>query len=494
MLHICANLKSPFGSYRSLKSNRNVPFHVGMWDKSFSLDWIGVEDPWIGASVDLVALQSIVCQVLRVPATQCGPPVAINEEHASYARVYSFQLPTRTVVARVVAPVKPLFKTESEVAAMDFVRSRTSLPVPQVFAYCSEANNPVGAEWLIMEHMSGVEMGVAWDDLQLPQKRRLALDLIDLYDQFSLLKAEGCGGIYQSVKSTSDSSRVNLKHPRSPRWAPLSPESLRMLRTHCNHSLDNGYALGPIHDIALLKYRLVVPSPSQTLPTFTTDEYVKLIAFNGNPSTRSHDDLPTREKCVQLFQSIQNLYPNSMVFGPSADASNFRFSHGDLHDGNILIDPQSGAITGIIDWEAAAFRPLWAEVCGVGWFEEDHHRFMIGAQDPENFEEETDPADVELRAFFRTELHKRNPTLFTCFLGGVELRAVLHAAVDAPRPEGETNIFLGRYQRQGCWNEDRRGPFPWVMDAWLHKRLALDAIDMKRIDALKRAADISTAR
>jgi hypothetical protein len=115
------------------------------------------------------------------------------------------------------------------------------------------------------------------------------------------------------------------------------------------------------------------------LPTFTSDEYVKLIAFNGNPSTRSDYDFPTREKCVQLFQSIYILYPNSTVFGPLADASHFRFSHGDLHDGNILIDPQSGAITGIIDWEAAAFRPLWAEVCGVGWFEEDNHRFIIGS-------------------------------------------------------------------------------------------------------------------
>jgi len=91
----------------------------------FSIDWLGVKDPWIGVSVDLVALQGIVCQVLRVPATQCGPPVAIGlEQQANYARVYSFQLPTRTVVARVVAPVKPLFKTESEVAAMDFVRSK----------------------------------------------------------------------------------------------------------------------------------------------------------------------------------------------------------------------------------------------------------------------------------------------------------------------------------------------------------------------------------
>ena len=98
-----------------------------------SIDWRGVEDPWIGVSVDLVALQRIVCQVLRVPATQCGPPVAIGlQQQANYARVYSFQLPTRTVVARVVAPVKPLFKTESEVAAMDFVRSKRhhgSLPL-----------------------------------------------------------------------------------------------------------------------------------------------------------------------------------------------------------------------------------------------------------------------------------------------------------------------------------------------------------------------------
>ena len=86
---------------------------------------IGVEDPWIGVSVDLVELQGIVGQVFRVPATQCGPPVAIGlQQKTNYARVYYFQLPNRTVVAHVVAPVKPLFKTESEVAAMDFMRRK----------------------------------------------------------------------------------------------------------------------------------------------------------------------------------------------------------------------------------------------------------------------------------------------------------------------------------------------------------------------------------
>jgi Phosphotransferase enzyme family len=271
-----------------------------------------------------------------------------------------------------------------------------------------------------------------------------------------------------------------MKHSRSPRWAPLSSESLRMLRSHCTHPIHDEYQLGPLHDISLLKYYLTVPSPSQTLPVFTSDEYVKLVAFNGNPSTRSEFDLPTREKCLELFQSIYNFYPNSTAFGPSVDTSNFRFSHGDLHDGNIFIDPQSGAITGIIDWESAAFRPLWAEVCGVGWFEEDNQRFIIGSGDPGNFDHDTGSEDAQLRAFFRTEMHKKNPDLFSCFLGAVELRAVLHAAVDDPRPEGETDIFLNRYHRLGYWKADRRGAFPWDMEAWVHRRIDLDELEMVR--------------
>ena len=98
---------------------------IRMIVEPFSSDWIGVEDPWTGASIDLVALQNIVCEVFRIPITQCGPPVAIGpQQQANYARVYSFQLPSQTVVARLVSPVKPLFKTESEVAAMNFVWSK----------------------------------------------------------------------------------------------------------------------------------------------------------------------------------------------------------------------------------------------------------------------------------------------------------------------------------------------------------------------------------
>ena len=50
---------------------------------------------------------------------------------------------------------------------------------------------------------------------------------------------------------------------------------------------------------------------------------------------------------------------------------------------------------------------------------------------------------------------------FPVFLVGVEMRALLHAATDEPRPEGESDIFLRLYKETGCWNESRRGLFPF---------------------------------
>ena len=51
------------------------------------------------------------------------------------------------------------------------------------------------------------------------------------------------------------------------------------------------------------------------------------------------------------------------------------------HTVMIYMDPRTGAITGIIDWGAATFRPLWGEVYGVRWLGEDPQRFTFGSDD-----------------------------------------------------------------------------------------------------------------
>ena len=67
---------------------------------------------------------------------------------------------------------------------MAFQTDRASLPVPKVFAYCSEAN-PVGVKWVLMEYMPGVELGEAWEALDYDKRARFALDLVEMYDQLS---------------------------------------------------------------------------------------------------------------------------------------------------------------------------------------------------------------------------------------------------------------------------------------------------------------------
>src|SRR5690554_4110632 len=51
-------------------------------------------------------------------------------------------------VARLALPYFPRYKTESEVATMQLVRERTSIRVPEVYAWSADATNPIGAEYI----------------------------------------------------------------------------------------------------------------------------------------------------------------------------------------------------------------------------------------------------------------------------------------------------------------------------------------------------------
>ncbi|KAF5360120.1 hypothetical protein D9757_011752 [Collybiopsis confluens] len=116
-------------------------------------------------------------------------------------------------------------------------------------------------------------------------------------------------------------------------------------------------------------------------PTSLSSTTESLVGYNGNPPTKNERDSIERQKCVDLFRSIRSLYPDSSLFGP-LDTHYFRFPHGDLHESNILVDPNSGEVTAYIDWDTGAFRPSWATVHGAGWFNEDKERHLIDGMTP----------------------------------------------------------------------------------------------------------------
>src|ERR1700689_457393 len=93
-----------------------------------------------------------------------------------------------------------------------------------------------------MEHMPGVELGEAWGALDYDKRAQFAVDLVDMYDQLSQLRAHCCGAVYHSTRRSADdlpSPPHSSQIIRPPRWKPLSSNSLRSLRAHCDQLLSN---------------------------------------------------------------------------------------------------------------------------------------------------------------------------------------------------------------------------------------------------------------
>jgi hypothetical protein len=68
----------------------------------------------------------------------------------------------------------PRYTIASGVATMKFVRHKTEIPVPRIFGYSIDSNNPVGSEYILMEYIPGVPLSLVWDSLGLIGKLRLA--------------------------------------------------------------------------------------------------------------------------------------------------------------------------------------------------------------------------------------------------------------------------------------------------------------------------------
>lgn len=63
----------------------------------------------------------------------------------------------REVIARIPTSIAgpPHYTTASEVATMNFLRTVLRLPVPEVLTYSTSPDNPVGAEYILMERVEG---------------------------------------------------------------------------------------------------------------------------------------------------------------------------------------------------------------------------------------------------------------------------------------------------------------------------------------------------
>jgi hypothetical protein len=78
---------------------------------------------------------------------------------------------------------------------MRFLKAK-SIPVPEVYAYCAHADNPVGSEYILLEKVSGIPVADRWTDLTDKEIRRLAVSVSELERKLFALNLGAIGSVY----------------------------------------------------------------------------------------------------------------------------------------------------------------------------------------------------------------------------------------------------------------------------------------------------------
>lgn len=165
--------------------------------------WDGVSDRgsnW-AKGLDDAAIRPIAKQYLSPEL-----PNPLNENflvvslfaHGAFDELYliSYTGHHTEYLVRVSVPVEPYLKTESEVATLASLRTRTTIPVPRVVAWDSNCDNELGCEWLLMERIKGVTLYNVWRTMSWPAKQTLTAEVAGMIKHLRDLEYECIGSLY----------------------------------------------------------------------------------------------------------------------------------------------------------------------------------------------------------------------------------------------------------------------------------------------------------
>ena len=263
-------------------------------------------------------------------------------------------------IMRVSLPVDPYFKTASEVATLQFVQKNTSIPVPRVVAFDACVDNELGFEWILMTKIPGVSLKSLWDSPALSWEERVQITkaLAGYVKQLRSFNFPHMGSLYPS--SRPEFERIG--------WLKNSSSEIRFVPL-----LDDvEFAQGPVVTIPFF-YGDRVRLRDDHGPFETSFKYLSSLLHLHIASTTNRkeaasvddeydeDDISELEDAIAAYESLLSILPT--FFPPDTSTpETFSLHHDDISTNNILVDPTTHRITGIVDWECVSLQPSWKVV------------------------------------------------------------------------------------------------------------------------------------
>ena len=314
-----------------------------------------------------------------------------------------------------------------------------------------------------MDYVPGERLVDCWDDMGVPQKTRTAKDLARAMAEMFALTASHCGVLLRDRSLTN--AQRSLRYKPSAVGAPVgdSPDEAH------TEVVDGDFVIGPVNEITFLQ--LTKPVPASRCGPFATERaFLAAFGYRNACGGATARDRLRRWPLDRMFEIYDVLRP---LYAPrGAAAAPFHFAHADLSVANLMVDPASGAVTGLVDWEMAGFRPAWLCATSGTWFDDDSCRFLVeGNQDgPDGYGEDTE-TDTRLRQVFLAELEAHNPTLLEHNRKGVELRAMFYNLCN--EYTSNTMLWIEKHKKYH-WDVTGRGQFPFDMQRWVEDTAYLE--------------------
>ena len=251
-------------------------------------------------------------------------------------------------VFRVTLPVEPFYKTASEVATLSYIREHTSIPVPRVIAHSSTADNELGFEWILMEKIPGVSLKTLWREMDMETKGRETRVVAQYVEQ---LRDQCSFGAIGNLYFRED----------------LLDGAVRTVPT-----TDYRFVIGPIVTAFMFAGGRKLRLPRNLGPYANDAEYmaalsnaeVEDIEFLQSPEARTLDDFDEdlaedAPEILEALRELQEVWATLFPSHPRGPQPPFALTHHDLSLSNVLVDPATHTVTGIIDWECTGARPGW---------------------------------------------------------------------------------------------------------------------------------------
>ncbi|KAI9167946.1 Nitrilase [Paramyrothecium foliicola] len=368
-------------------SSETLPDTAGL---EWALTLWGPEPRWT------VELDEDAIAATAKSSLQLEEPCTINFlAQGAFNRLFVVKSPAQELVVRVSLPICPKFKTESEVATIKWVRDNTSLPVPEILAFCSDRQSSIGFEWIIMEKMPGKTLADAWGDMIFSAKEALVHHLACFCAETFDVPMKAIGSLFEM--NCSMPGHLNVSVPTKGTasfYLGRSVASNFIARTQIGHShgpfsSTRQWAFAHI-DVAIADFqqRLI---PARENYHNTPD---------GDDEFEDPEDL---EEALAVIQKLKGFVYD--FFPDDADAvENFMIVHDDLNKHNILVD-NSGQLTAVVDWESVTTQP-WCIGCQYPSFLQGKPASVEPDKSKFHTDENGNPAELYWEELESYELHK----------------------------------------------------------------------------------------